>query len=347
MNPTLKELLILTPLLLLVSYALMRLFVWLRRFRKKPGKPDCWQRRSGTWCVCMSVVSFITLSVIVQEVELVTVWVLLYYFITFLFFAAFFSIAARHKDDEYVPRDSAPGARSGCFYAAVLAELTVLPAATFVLCRCFGTFVPRALLGWMPVALALSALLLNLTVARSNAKTHRDVHDPWSRFALVYFALVAAAYPLCHGFAVSIDEKLRVDDDWFSLWSVFGALFVGGAAYCAIRTFYGAMNHEPPEETRKELPGLFSDGSYTPPPVRPSEKTPLSDPMDLYRSSYEDPDKAREDVFRQYDESRRISEDIHQFHNANPEADLSDHYYWEDVLDAESNDYLEDDPEDA
>ena len=150
MNPTLKELLILTPLLLLVSYALMRLAVWLRRFRKKPGKPDCWQRRCGTWCVCMSVVSFITLSVIVQEVELVTVWVLLCYFITFLFFAAFFSVAARHKDDEYVPRDSAPGARSGRFYAAVLAELTVLPAATFVLCRCFGTFVLRALLGWMP-----------------------------------------------------------------------------------------------------------------------------------------------------------------------------------------------------
>ena len=33
--------------------------------------------------------------------------------------------------------------------------------------------------------------------------------------------------------------------------------------------------------------------------------------------------------------------------NANPEADLSDHYYWEDVLDAESNEYLEDDTEDA
>ena len=346
MNPTLKELLILTPLLLLVSYALMRLIVWLRRFRKKPGKPDCWQRRCGTWCVCMSVVSFITLSVIVQEVELVTVWVLLYYVITFLFFAAFFSIAARHKDDEYVPRDSASGARGRRFYITVFAELTVLHAATFVLCRCFGTFVPRALLGWMPVALALSALLLNLSVARSNAKTHRDVHDPWSRFALVFSAAVAAAYPLCHAFAISIDEKLWVDDDWFSLWSVFGALFVGGAAYCAIRTFYGAMNNEPPEEIRKELPDLFSSGSYTP-SVHHYDETPLSDPMDLYRSSYEDPDKAREDVFRQYDESRRISEDIQQFHNANPEADLSDHYYWEDVLDAESNEYLEDDTEDA
>ena len=59
------------------------------------------------------------------------------------------------------------------------------------------------------------------------------------------------------------------------------------------------------------------------------------------------PGQGREDVFLQYDESRRISEDIQQFHNANPEADLSDHYYWEDVLDAESNEYLEDDTEDA
>ena len=73
----------------------------------------------------------------------------------------------------------------------------------------------------------------------------------------------------------------------------------------------------------------------------------LGTAMDLYRSSYEDPDKVRDDVFRQYDESRRISEDIQQFHNANPKTDLSDHYYWEDVLDAESNEYLEDDTEDA
>lgn len=65
-------------------------------------------------------------------------------------------------------------------------------------------------------------------------------------------------------------------------------------------------------------------------------------PMDLYRSSYEDPNSAREDVFRQYDESRRISEDIQQFHESHPDADLSDHYNWEDVLDAQTDGYLDD-----
>ena len=42
------------------------------------------------------------------------------------------------------------------------------------------------------------------------------------------------------------------------------------------------------------------------------------------------------------DEARRVSEDIQQFHYNHPEADLSDHYYWEDVLDADTDGYLED-----
>ena len=40
------------------------------------------------------------------------------------------------------------------------------------------------------------------------------------------------------------------------------------------------------------------------------------------------------------DEARRASEDIEQFHNAHPDADLSDHYYWDDVLDAETDGYV-------
>lgn len=42
------------------------------------------------------------------------------------------------------------------------------------------------------------------------------------------------------------------------------------------------------------------------------------------------------------DEARRVSEDIQQFHYNHPDADLSDHYYWEDVLDADTDGYLED-----
>lgn len=51
----------------------------------------------------------------------------------------------------------------------------------------------------------------------------------------------------------------------------------------------------------------------------------------------------RRGEFDRNDESRRISEDIQQFRSANPDADLSDHYYWDDLRDAETDDYLEDD----
>ena len=43
------------------------------------------------------------------------------------------------------------------------------------------------------------------------------------------------------------------------------------------------------------------------------------------------------------DESRRISEDMQQFHLSSPNTDLSDHYYWEDILDAETDRYLDKD----
>ena len=40
------------------------------------------------------------------------------------------------------------------------------------------------------------------------------------------------------------------------------------------------------------------------------------------------------------DESRRVSEDIEQFANAHPDADVKDHYYWDDIIDAETDDYI-------
>lgn len=46
--------------------------------------------------------------------------------------------------------------------------------------------------------------------------------------------------------------------------------------------------------------------------------------------------------FDRNDEARRISEDMQQFHYNHPDADLSDHYYWDDVLDAETDGYLDD-----
>lgn len=57
----------------------------------------------------------------------------------------------------------------------------------------------------------------------------------------------------------------------------------------------------------------------------------------------EEPKTTMEDILREYDESRRRSEDIQQFHESHPDADLSDHYSWEDILDAETDGYLDND----
>lgn len=97
---------------------------------------------------------------------------------------------------------------------------------------------------------------------------------------------------------------------------------------------------------KKDKSNLFSLGpgmDFTTPIDDKDDYLYHSRPMNLYRSSYEDTNPDRDDVFRQYDESRRISEDIQQFHESHPDADLSDHYSWEDILDAESDGYLDED----
>lgn len=50
----------------------------------------------------------------------------------------------------------------------------------------------------------------------------------------------------------------------------------------------------------------------------------------------------RHGEFDRKDESRRASEDMQQFHSSHPGADLSDHYFWDDTLDAETDGYLDD-----
>ena len=47
--------------------------------------------------------------------------------------------------------------------------------------------------------------------------------------------------------------------------------------------------------------------------------------------------------FDRNDESRRMSEEIQQFHQAHPDADLSEHFFWDDILDAKTDGYLDED----
>ena len=47
--------------------------------------------------------------------------------------------------------------------------------------------------------------------------------------------------------------------------------------------------------------------------------------------------------FDRNDESRRASEDIQQFHGSHKDADLTDQYFWDDILDADTDGYLDSD----
>ncbi len=135
-------------------------------------------------------------------------------------------------------------------------------------------YVPRALLGWMPVALALSSLLVNITVA--------------------------FIYPVCHGAAVAIDEEHH----WMDLisllfWAGISAAIVDLISVYTLSFFYAIMDDA--ENSKIKVPSLL-DNINDIPSYNDSYKAPKHKPMNLYRSSYDDPDPAREDIFREYDD---------------------------------------------
>lgn len=343
MNPVHQEVLIITPSLLLASYGAMRLIVLLRDYGKAREERSTRYTRVFIWGLAMSLLSLITLFATAKTVGYLTGWFLFYYSFSSPFFALFFLFIGSTVDQEYSATKKAPKERDSGFYVAVLAELLVIPLLTLLFCDSLSFNTLRARLGWMPVGFALSSFLLNVTVSASNRNCHLDAHSPWARFAMIYSSVVAFAYPICHSFAVALDDKGRVDDDMLWFWSIFSTILVGFLAFISTKAFYLRMDGAPWKLVKNEMPSFESTGDYHPPRDRYYDQTPMGKPMDLYRSSYEEPDPYREEIYRQYDASRRVSEDIQQFHNEHPDADLTDHYSWEDILDAETDGYLDED----
>lgn len=337
MTAVLKELLIATPSLLVASYGVMRLFVAL------VGPEKEWRSdkyiRVAIWCFALSLLSLITLFATVHLVEYLTCWFFFDYTFAFLFIGVFFLFISGPREE----RTEVPEERDGVLIPLIIFEIIVIPLATLAICDGNSYNTLRARLGWMPVGLALSSFLVNVTVARSNRKHHYDASCPLSRFALIYAGIVAFCYPICHSFAVAMDDKGYIEDDMLWFWSIFSIVLVGAVSIIVLRAFHQLMDGEPWRKVADELPSLDTGMSDFPTADDSYDSSFDYKPMDLYRSSYEDPDSAREDVFRQYDESRRISEDIQQFDRSHPDADLTDHYAWEDILDAESDGYLEED----
>ncbi len=68
-----------------------------------------------------------------------------------------------------------------------------------------------------------------------------------------------------------------------------------------------------------------------------SDRSSWSDSFDPTRNYY-----GKHGEFDSNDESRRVSEDMQQFHANYPEVELTDHYDWHDELEAETDGYLDD-----
>ena len=337
MNDVLQELLIATPSLLVASYGVMRLFVSLVGPEKEWRSDRC--VRIAIWCFAMGLLSLITLFATVNEVEYLTCWFFFYFAFSFPFIGVFLLFISGPREE----RTEKPEERGGALIPLLVFEIVVIPLVTLAICDANSYNTLRARLGWMPVGLALSSLLVNITVARSNRKHHYDASCTLSRFALIYAGIVAFCYPLCHSLAVALDDTGYIEDDTLWFWSIFSVVLVGTTSIVVLKAFHLLMDGDPWKKVADELPSLDTGMIDFPTADDNYEHAFDYKPMNLYRSSYDDPNPAREDVFRQYDESRRISEDIQQFHESHPDADLSDHYNWEDVLDAQTDGYLDDD----
>ena len=342
----LKDLIVITPILVGAAYGIMRLVVWLLTDNGRRPKWSGKFARLFIWSVAMSILSLaaVFITAVSFDIEDLTIGILFNGIVYFGVLALFFYFFRDAGEKKYETRAVWPEHRGPWFFLAVAAELFLIPLITLALCREYGYYVPRALLGWMPVALALSSLLVNITVAASNFKHKLDMRSPWSKGALIFAAAVAFIYPVCHGAAFAIDEEHH----WMDLisllfWAGISAAIVDLISVYTLSFFYALMDDA--EDYKMLVPSLFDDINDIPSynDSNDSYEAPKYKPMNLYRSSYDDPDPAREEIFREYDESRRRSEDIQQFHRAHPDADLSDHYSWEDILDAETDGYLEDD----
>ena len=89
--------------------------------------------------------------------------------------------------------------------------------------------------------------------------------------------------------------------------------------------YYEADEDEEAEEYEDEDEEYYED----------EEEEEEEDSHDMTRDYY-----GKHGEFELNDEALRASEDIRGFHSNYPDTDLSDHYYWEDVLDAETDDFV-------
>lgn len=263
----------------------------------------------------------------------------------FLFFLGNITVDDEIKDRVEVSGKPA-GKRPWCFYLLLLILVLVPLLCVFI----FYGFDAKTLLGRFPVGLAISSLFADIVLMVSNKRHNIGIRDWWSKAGVAYAILVATAYPILHSacamgeFTGPYDrEWLGIDPfDWWEFYIII-ALVVYISSFYAIHFIFakiaGGEYDKGPKSVRVSLPSDYGD-SYI------DDSPSYTDPVEPYMSIMDYPEIS-DDYYGKHgefdinDESRRVSEDIQQFHRSHPDADLSDHYYWDDILDAETDGYLD------
>ena len=206
----------------------------------------------------------------------------------------------------------------------VLAAMVLWPVALVVIGRAVGWFYYWDMQYWWTAALYLVAFQTGIVV-----KCTKMEKDDALRCGLACFAIAvllgcpllvvlswhpgnALALGLEYGICVSI-FVFPMGLVWYMFKTETGDGWVGEA-----REFGEAWEVDDVDEAwETRLP-------------------PLHEVMDPRKDMY-----GYNGEFDLNDRARRVSEDMQQFHNTFPGTDLTDQYYWEDVLDAETDDYLD------
>lgn len=163
------------------------------------------------------------------------------------------------------------------------------------------------------------------------AEELRKRESKWTAFGTIMLIinLLTTAYIIWFfGDAGKTDVGFIVGGIWFAFWLTCS--IVAEKSKSKPRSFFSSYSSYEPSSAS------FSVSSSKPAKASGSRYGWLDD-FDMTKDYY-----GKHGEFDTNDESRRASEDIQQFHNCHPDTDLSDHYYWDDVLDAETDGYLDD-----
>ena len=204
-----------------------------------------------------------------------------------------------------------------------------------------------------PISVGASVLFNVLTIF-SNRKHHIGIKNSWSKTAMIFTIFNVFIIPVCYALraGLSIRNYHNMHLDFEPGMTIFVYFLLGAAVYIAgyivIMYFHKWIGgYKEPHglllNITDDMAQSFGAAVYNPAEYSTSGDADYTPDERSTWGSITNDYYGKHGEFDINDEARRVSEDMQQFHNANPDTDLTDHYYWDDVLDAETDGYLEDD----